>query len=139
MQADQRVSPRQRPLGVAVVALFLVLDSAMAVSQVIFDTTLSTRTQTLLDIDASVPNLVLAAAALRVLVAIGLWRGYRWAWVGSMLIVGAGLVFSLALYWLGDPSYVRMAINVVIAFYLNQGSVRDHFEGGRGTSPEQAR
>ena len=137
MQASQPLSPRQRPLGVAVVALFLVLDSALAATQVIFDTALSTRTQTLLDISEWMPGLVVAAAAPGVVVAVGLWLGLRWAWVGAMLMVGAGLVFSLVLYWIGDPSYVRMAIGVVIAFYLNQGVVRDHFEGQRNDAAEQ--
>ena len=128
-QVSQLASKRVRPVGVAVVALFLVADSVMATSQILFDTPLLTRTQTLLDISEFLPGLVLALSLVRLVVAIGLWLGYRWAWVGAMLVVGIGLVLSFVMYWVGDSGYARMAIVVVMAFYLNQGAVRDYFEG----------
>ncbi len=116
-------------MGVVIVALFLMVDSVVAVAQIVFDTAFSTRLQTLLDIHEWVPALVVALAAARVITAIGLWLGYRWAWVLSMLVVGTGLIFAFAVYWAGDPGYLRLLISVVMAFYLNQGTVRDYFEG----------
>ena len=37
-----------------------------------------------------------------------------------------------------DPSYPRLAINIVIAFYLNQGAVRGYFEWRRDQDSELA-
>ena len=121
--------PRQRPLGVAVIAVFLVLDAVVGVGQLLVDSPYMTRTDTLVEMNDGMPLLIVALAALRILAAVGLWMGSRRAWVLTMLIVGIGLVFSFAVYWLGDPAYVRMVIDIVIAFYLNQGIVRDYFEG----------
>ena len=129
MQATNTMAPRVRPLGVVVIALFLVADAIVAIGQVTFDTSLSTRSETLLDINEFMPAFVVILGVFKVVAAVGLWFGHRWAWIVSMLVVGVGLVFSMYLYWLGDPSYARMAIGVVIAFYLNQGAVRDYFEG----------
>jgi uncharacterized membrane protein (DUF2068 family) len=75
-------------------------------------------------------------AGLRVVVAVGLWRGLRWAWVLTMLVVGIGLLVSLYVFWLGDPAYPRMAIDIVVAFYLNQGAVRHHFDRSRSSDAE---
>lgn len=127
---------RERPLGVVIIALFLLVDSVVSVIQVIFDTTLSTRTDTLLDINEWMPGFVVAMGGVRVVTAVGLWLGRRWAWVLSMLVVGVGLVMGFYLYWLGDPGYLRLLINVVMAFYLNQGAVRDYFERGETVAVE---
>ncbi len=126
---------RTRPVGVAVIAIFLVVDAALMLLQLSVDTTMSTRTATLLRISELAPAGFVILALLRLVAAVGLWRGSRRAWVLAMLLVGVGLIISLYLYALGDPPYLRMAIDVVIAFYLNQGAVRDYFDsrpGGRG-------
>jgi hypothetical protein len=119
---------RTRPLGVAIIAVFLVLDGALVLLQLGLDSAMSTRMATLLRISDLAPAGFLVLAALRVVAALGLWRGSRWAWVLAMLLVGIGLLISLYLYALDDPSYPRLAIDVVMAFYLNQGAVRDYFE-----------
>jgi hypothetical protein len=121
--------PRQRPVGVAVIAVFLVLDAIVGAGQVLIDSPYLTRTDTLVEMNDGMPLLIVALAALRILAAVGLWMGSRRAWVLTMLIVGVGLAFSFVVYWVGDPAYVRMVIDIVIAFYLNQGIVRDYFEG----------
>ena len=128
MTATQ-ATPRERPLGVAVIAVFLVIDALVALGQLAIDSPLMTRTNTLLEIHEWMPGVVAVVAVVRLLAAIGLWLGSRRAWVLTMLVVGIGLFFSLYVYSVGDPPYVRMAIDIVIAFYLNQGAVRDYFEG----------
>ena len=79
--------------------------------------------------DVSV-GVLAAIAALKVVAAVGLWVGSKRAWVLTMLLVGLSLVILIALYLSGvdEPRYLRLAINVVIAFYLNQGLVHDYFE-----------
>jgi hypothetical protein len=120
---------RQRPLGVAVIAVFLVLDAVVALATLMIDSPLMTRTSTLLEINEFMPAVVFAVAILRLVAAVGLWRGWRRAWPLTMLLVGTGLLFSLYLYALSEPPYARLAIDIVIAFYLNQGIVREYFEG----------
>jgi lysylphosphatidylglycerol synthetase-like protein (DUF2156 family) len=126
---------RTRPLGIAVIAVFLVVDAGLMLLQLGVDSTMSTRTATLLRISDLAPAGFVILSLLRLVAAVGLWRGSRRAWVLAMLLIGVGLITSLYLYALEDPPYSRMAIDVVIAFYLNQGAVRDYFEGrpaGRG-------
>jgi hypothetical protein len=122
---------RQRPLGVAVIAVFLVLDAILGVGQLVVDTPFLTRNDSLLQLSGSMPLVIVVLATLRIVAAVGLWMGSRRAWVLTMLIVGVGLILSFAVYWVGDPAYIRMVIDIVIAFYLNQGIVRDYFEGSR--------
>jgi hypothetical protein len=122
-------------VGVAVIAIFLVVDAALMLLQLSVDSAMSTRMATLLRISDLAPAGFVILSLLRLVAAVGLWRGSRRAWVLAMLLIGVGLITSLYLYALEDPPYLRMAIDVVIAFYLNQGAVRDYFEGrpgGRG-------
>jgi hypothetical protein len=127
----------RRPVGVAVVAIFMVVSAATVAVQLAVDTTFGTRVQTLTDIHDWTPAFFVVLIGVGLLAAGGLWLGYRWAWALAMVVVGISLVVSLYLYWLGDPPYPRMAIDVVIAFYLNQGDVRDFFERrGRAVEAE---
>jgi hypothetical protein len=130
-ETTDRIRSR-RPLGVAVIAVFLMVGTVVSVLQLTGDTPITTRMQALLDLSDLAPGGVLVLAALRAVAAVGLWKGARWAWVLTMLMVGIGLVLSLYLYAKGEPPYLRLAIDVVIAFYLNQGAVRDHFQGRTG-------
>lgn len=118
----------KRPLGVAVIVIFLVLNGAAMVLQLMVDTPYGTRIQTLTGIHQWTPGLFIVLIGIGLIAAGGLWLGYRWAWALAMIVVGVSLVVSLYLYWLGDPPYLRMAIDVVVAFYLNQGAVREYFE-----------
>jgi uncharacterized membrane protein (DUF2068 family) len=138
MGTTTRMTAGARPLGVVVIALFLLADAMAAIGQAVLDTPLSTRAETLLDINEWMPAVVLALGAIKIGAAVGMWFGNRWAWVMAMLAVGAGLVTSLYLYWLGDPSYMRMLIGIVVAFYLNQGAVRDYFEGRAAPGPRRS-
>ena len=119
---------RQRPLGVVVIAIFLVVNAALA----LYDTFVAPIGLTgLANALRSTPlgvGAVIALAVVAVIAAIGLWRGSRRAWVSTMLLVGVSLTFGLIVYVQGEPRYGRLVIDVVIAFYLNQGAVRDFFE-----------
>lgn len=124
----------KRPLGVAVTVIFLALNAVMMAIQLVGDTPFATRVQTLTDIHPWTPAFFVVVVGASLVAAGGLWLGHRWAWALAMVVVGVSLVASLYLYWLGDPPYPRMAIDVVLAFYLNQGVVRDYFERGGGTA-----
>ncbi len=129
----EQATARERPLGVVVISLFLLVDAALTIGQVVLDTDLSTRVDTLIEINAWMPAIVVGLSVAKALAAVGMWLGYRWAWVLAMLSVGANLLLAFYVYWVGDPAYAPMALNVVMAFYLNQGAVRVYFERGSQT------
>jgi hypothetical protein len=140
MQAGEPARGSGRPLGVGVIAVFLLLDSGFAIVQLVADTPFATRIASLVELAPWMPFAIAGLAAARIIAAVGLWQGYRWAWILTMLTVGVGLVFGLFMYARGDPSYPRLVLDMVMAFYLNQQAVRRHFtdrstEDARGGSP----
>ena len=122
---------RPRPLGVVLIAVFLVVDAGLALAERAFDLGTGTRQDILAGDDSRVSLLIVTLVILRLVAAAGLWLGWRRGWVLAMLLVGASLVIDLWLYWDGQPLYRRMAMDVVIALYLNQGAVREYFDGNR--------
>ena len=69
------------------------------------------------------------AGAAMILSAAGLLLRLQPAWGLTMFIVLIGLVVNLVAYVSGDPNYLRLAIFVLMAFYLNQRAVREVFAG----------
>ncbi len=65
---------------------------------------------------------------LSLVIAFGLWRLKRWAWVLNMVQVGLLLALYLTGYLAGEPSPAMLALNVSIVFYLNQPNVKAIFE-----------
>jgi hypothetical protein len=128
MEQAQTDGRRVRPLGVVVISMFFVIDSAFAIGQIVADTPFATRTASLIEIGDWVPLFIVGLGLAEIVAAFGLWRGERWAWVLAMLAVGIGLLAGLAMYVRGDPYYPRLVLHMIMAFYLNQGAVRRYFE-----------
>ena len=78
---------------------------------------------------------LLIAGIAMVAAAIGLLLRIQSAWGLTMLLVGLGLAVNLLAYIGGDPNYLRMAIFVLMAFYLNQRAVREVFLGPEAGRP----
>ena len=72
-------------------------------------------------------NLALGWAVINVLAAVWLWTLSRRGWVLVMVLVGIGLVANLFLWSIGQPAWLRMAIQAATAFYLNAAPVRALF------------
>jgi hypothetical protein len=70
---------------------------------------------------------IIAVATVRIAAALGLFTRHRAAWVMVMLVTGAGLASTLAGYLIGRPDDIRLLLDVVSAFYLNQPGVRAVF------------
>jgi uncharacterized membrane protein (DUF2068 family) len=119
-----------RPLGVALVALFMLADALVGGLEALGALPELLDRGPVLDASDVSASVLAAVAALKVVAAVGLWMGSRRAWVLTMLLVGLSLVALIVLYLagVGEPRYLRLAINVVIAFYLNQGVVQEYFE-----------
>jgi hypothetical protein len=119
---------RRRPFGVTAIAALLALDGVVAALTLVLvavDTITETRDR--LSLDTSLSALGIAG----LVTALGLLRLKRWAWVSTMLLVGANLVSVLVAYFDGQPRYLAMLLNVSIAFYLNQRSVQQAFHAQR--------
>jgi hypothetical protein len=75
-------------------------------------------------------RVILAVLSVGMIVAaVGILLRIRLAWGLTMFIVLIGLAVNLLAYIGGDPNYLRLALFVVTAFYLNQRAVRDVFLG----------
>ena len=110
------------------IVAFLVIDAALAIAERFFDLQTGTRQDILADSTGRAALVVIVLVMLRLVAAAGLWVGWRRGWVLTMLLVGISLLVDLVLWWNGQPVYIRMAFDVVLAFYLNQREVREHFE-----------
>ena len=69
--------------------------------------------------------LALSLAGLVVLVAF--LRMQRWSWVVLMAWTAISLLITLINYFYGDPNYLVMASNTIIAIALNQADVQRIF------------
>ncbi len=69
----------------------------------------------------------LILSLIGIVVLIGFLRMHRWSWVVLMAWTGISLTISLINYFYGQPNYLVMASNVVIAFALNQADVQRIF------------
>ena len=86
------------------------------------------------------PTLLLGFQLLYILylllVVVGLWQLWRWAWFIIMVQLGLSMALELWLYFLNDPFYPRMLLHVIMVFYLNQREVQQAFE--RRRQPREA-
>ena len=73
----------------------------------------------------SISYLALSLAGLIVLVAF--LRMKRWSWVVLMGWTAISLIITLINYFYGDPNYLVMASNVIVAIALNQTDVQRFF------------
>ena len=118
------------PLGLWVVAALLVV-GGVGFLMVVFDVGppfLAGGLVGIKDSQVGQPVLVVTGVAM-LLAAVGLLLRVPSAWGLTMLIVGLGLVVNLIAYFTGDPNFLRMAIFVLMAFYLNGRPVREVFLG----------
>jgi hypothetical protein len=127
----------ERPPGIALIVIFLIVDAAVGIADVAFDLQLTSRAVWLAGLAEWVPVFLVGVALVELVAAVGLWRGSRPAWVVVMLLVGVGLVFGLYLRWVDEPNYPRLALNVVMAFYLTQGAVRAYVMATRSARPQR--
>ena len=76
---------------------------------------------------------VLALAGIAA--AVGLWFRQYWAWIITILFAVVALVINLLAYAWGNPSPARLLMYVIMAFYLNQGSLRTYIDSQRSSKP----
>lgn len=128
----------RRPLGVLVVAALQFFRAALVAFQLLGIAILPE--EHLLRLSFQVPRpppgtlefylsqgLGIGLIAASVAFGLGLLAGKRWGWVGAIIISGVSLAVSIGTWWVNQPTYLAMLINVIAVFYLNQRDVRAAF------------
>ena len=121
---------RRRPFGVYAVAALLLLDAIVLIlnaQNVELSSVLKVHLPGGGQLD--MPVLDWVAAIVIVILVGGLVGLKRWAWVGTMLVVGIGLAVGIWLYFEHEPRFANMLVNVIVVFYLNQRGVQAAFAG----------
>src|SRR5262245_43015428 len=118
---------RSRPLGIVVIVVFLLFNAITFLLAA--NTDIPGLGESGLSQLSEVGNAGQITAdvlgVLAIVAAIGLWFLSRRAWVLTMVLVGIALTFGLYSWWLGEPNYVRLLLNAIMALYLNQAAVRE--------------
>ena len=128
MTSDTALPDRKRPFGVgAVTLLLLLLSAALAFDAWRGRLDLPWAFPQQVSREATLRILGYAVASLLVLIAAGMWRLRRAAWVATMLLVGTFMVIELLWYARGRPRYHIMTLCALIVFYLNQREVQGIF------------
>lgn len=130
IDAVERVPRPRRPFGVGVIALMQgVAAPTTGISLFLTDTPLgmSRAYERFSDYSA------FALGVIGIVIAVGLWRLKRWAWVSTMIWFGFTMAGSLLAYRQGDAPYWLMVISIITVFYLNQRDVQQAFRHRKAT------
>jgi hypothetical protein len=116
------------PLGLWVIAVLLAI-GGVAILLTAIGVRESLLSGGLMSLEGSPEGRIVVGlfGAAMIVAGIGMLFRVRSAWGLAMFLVGIGLAANLVSYFLGDPNLFRLAIFVVIAFYLNQRVVREIF------------
>lgn len=125
---------RRRPFGVLVVALIQLATVVFALVVALAGWTLPWEGVLMSFLQEHTwARVVFAAAGVAVVVAvIGMWQLRHWGWALMVSLVGLSLLLDLVTWWrMGAETtlatYLRLAMDVVSAFYLNTKAVQDAF------------
>lgn len=133
---------RKRPFGVLVVALIQIgtivfaLLGTLASLAMPWEGTLVTYLQE----HAWARGAILLFGVAVLVAVIGMWQLRYWGWALMVALVGVSLLLDLTAWWQAGSAatialYVRLALDVVSAFYLNTRAVQDAFRGPPEPSP----
>ena len=104
---------KQRPVVVSIIAVALFLNGVITIA-------------TGLMFDAGLLVSALGAAAL--LLSVGLWQLWSWAWLGTILLQIIALGEALYdWYALGSINFWAMGIGIIIILYLLRAEIRSVF------------
>ena len=101
--------PRARWLLIALPVALLVAKAVVAIADALPLGTGGALSRSLIEIGLASASLFAAAALV---------AGRRIGWLLALWIVGWDLVVLLVRWWLGEPSYVVLALAAVVAFLL---------------------
>ena len=71
---------------------------------------------------------VLALGVLALLLSVGLWMLWSWAWVGTLLLQFAAIGYALYDWFTGGPiDFLAMIIGAIVIIYLMREETRSAF------------
>ncbi len=116
------------PFGITAIIILQFASAAVTIITLSTDATLLARLQRIdPGVALSEEALLFVIILIQVMMAIGLWRMQRWAWFVMMVFVGWSMAVDIWRVMYGSPDYLRMLLNVIIVFYLNQRDVQRAF------------
>jgi uncharacterized membrane protein len=117
---------RKRPFGVTVIAVVQGLN-AIVVTVLLIVAGVSTQRDYSFGLFPGISSPIFGLIGL--IIAVGLWRLRRWAWVATMVWTGINMAILLYGYSHGRPQYHSMLLSVITVFYLNSRDVQAAFFG----------
>ncbi|MCJ7444254.1 MAG: hypothetical protein MUO26_06960 [Methanotrichaceae archaeon] len=119
----------KRPFGVSVIVFLIAVYVLLMAGAFFFplNIKMSSFMLWLLGFEGPFHVAYLIVPIFFLVLALGLWRLQRWAWV--LLMVWQGLLIATDIwgYFNGNPSYLTMILSVIIVFYINQREVKKVF------------
>jgi hypothetical protein len=121
---------RRRPAGIWIIVVVELVNAVLTLVDRLTGLDVVNSGAQRLGIDSEALRWVAVAwAVLVVVAALSLWLLHRRGWVLMMVLVGGALAANLVVWWLDAEAtnWVRLTLNIVVAFYLNSAQVRDLF------------
>lgn len=116
----------ERPTGVTIIALLIIIGGALGVIGGLVGLLGSDSSGAL--VGASIGALIVAAAQL--IVGIGLWTLQKWAWTLAVIVLGLRVVVDLVLIFTGGlaaAAIVNLVITAILLWYLFRPNVQQAF------------
>ncbi|MEM7124890.1 MAG: hypothetical protein AAF702_01100 [Chloroflexota bacterium] len=123
------LSETRRPFGVTAIVLLQILSCIVLIVVIYLNWDRDVhRLYERLTRPADLPLLIgYGSTIFGAIVAPGLWRLRRWAWVLTMIQLGLRMGTGIFAYIIGEAQYFQMFVNVITVFYLNQRDVQRAF------------
>ncbi|MFN2196797.1 MAG: hypothetical protein ACK2UW_11810 [Anaerolineales bacterium] len=119
--------PRRRPFGLYVIIALQLIAAIFLTLVLLSEKTIAPYLEVLVQNPVYYSWFGWVLIGFLVLAVVGLLFLKRWGWILTMILTGLGLLYSILSYFLGNPHYLSMVIDLVIVFYLNQHDVQSAF------------
>ncbi len=104
---------KQRPVVVSILAVMLALNGILTIIN---------------GLSFAAGPVVLALGVLAILLSIGLWLLWSWAWLGTLLLQVIAVGFAIYDWFTGGPiDVIGMGLGVIIIIYLLRSEIRAIF------------
>ena len=121
---------RRRPVGIWIIVVLELFNAGLTLVDRLAGFDIVNGGAQRLGLESEVLRWVAVAWAILIVVAaLSLWLLHRRGWVLMMVLVGAALAANLVVWWVDTEAtnWLRLTVNIIVAFYLNSAQVRDLF------------
>ncbi|OPX62144.1 MAG: hypothetical protein A4E29_00665 [Methanomassiliicoccales archaeon PtaB.Bin134] len=119
---------RDRPLGVTIIGVLLLLAGLVAILSGVLIGSLGD----LSDIELAVELVALVIGLIYIIAAFGFFKGWSWVWLVTMVILVLGIIIDIASWAIHGMDdivglLVDLIIPVIILLYMNSQNVKAFF------------